>query len=418
MKILKLTAENVKRLKAVEITPDQNLVRITGKNAQGKTSVLDAIFWALGGQKNIQERPIRDGEEKARVTLDLGDMVVERRWTQKTTVLEVKNKDGAKYPTPQSILDALVGRLTFDPLAFMRMDARTQFDVLKDMVDAPEDLQELDRKRQDTFDLRTETNREVKSEKARLAAMGDPKDVGPKQDASALVKEIQAAMATNRANENQRSQAEDLALDAAMAEQDVVRIKKELEQAEERARETRAKATQAMEETAVLQDVDVSGLEERLDNLEEHNREAQKFQEFKDTQLHIEGLMAKADKYTSMIEDIDQAKRTAMEKTEFPVDGLAFGDGVVLYQGRPLDQASSAEQLRVSMGMAMAANPDLRVVRITDGSLLDSESFRVLEDMATDKDFQVWVEQVDETGQVGIVIEDGEVVAVNEKAVG
>ena len=99
MKIINLTAENVKRLRAVEITPNGNVVTVTGRNAQGKTSVLDAIWLALGGGAAGREtvRPIRDGEDKASVTLDLGDLTVVRTWAGDKTTLTVKSADGAKY---------------------------------------------------------------------------------------------------------------------------------------------------------------------------------------------------------------------------------------------------------------------------------------------------------------------------------
>jgi predicted ABC-type transport system involved in lysophospholipase L1 biosynthesis ATPase subunit len=98
---------------------------------------------------------------------------------------------------------------------------------------------------------------------------------------------------------------------------------------------------------------------------------------------------------------------------KFPLEGLGFGNGAVVYKEIPLSQASSAEQLRVSMAMAMALNPKVRVIRITDGSLLDSSSMKVIDEMANAQDFQIWCEIVDESGKVGIVIEDGAVAAVN-----
>ena len=109
-RIVKLQAENIKRLRAVEITPDGNIVRITGRNGQGKSSVLDAIAYALGGQSLVPSKPIREGEKKARaiVTLDNG-LTVERRFTEKGTVLEVKREDGAKYGSPQAMIDQMLG---------------------------------------------------------------------------------------------------------------------------------------------------------------------------------------------------------------------------------------------------------------------------------------------------------------------
>ena len=130
MKIIQLTAENVKRLVAVEIRPDGNMVQITGKNGAGKTSVLDSIWWALSGAKHIQTAPIRKGANQAKIKLDLGEIVVTRTFKREkegdgfTTKLEVV---GAVKGTPQGMLDSLLDALAFDPLAFARMDAKAQF---------------------------------------------------------------------------------------------------------------------------------------------------------------------------------------------------------------------------------------------------------------------------------------------------
>src|SRR4051794_36946621 len=118
MKIIELCAENVKRLKVVQIKPDGNLVEITGKNGQGKTSVLDAIWWALAGKANIQSAPIPKGEAEARIRLALGEIKVSRTFRQRdgaepTTTIIVENADGARFPSPQALLDGLLGELAF-----------------------------------------------------------------------------------------------------------------------------------------------------------------------------------------------------------------------------------------------------------------------------------------------------------------
>ena len=129
MKIIKLKAENVKRLKAVEITPTGAIVRVTGRNEQGKTSLLDAIWWALGGTKNIQAKPIRKGALEASVELDLGKYIVSRRWTHKGSYLHVRQRDEEGRPSPvsrpQDLLDGMLSKVAFDPLSFMRLKAGT-----------------------------------------------------------------------------------------------------------------------------------------------------------------------------------------------------------------------------------------------------------------------------------------------------
>ena len=130
MKIISLSASNVKKLSAVEIVPKSNLVQITGKNGQGKSSILDSIWWALGGTKNIQSQPVRNGEEQAIIRLDLGSLVVTRK-IGKGESLTVENAEGARFQSPQSMLDALLGELTFDPLAFSKMKAADQANELR-----------------------------------------------------------------------------------------------------------------------------------------------------------------------------------------------------------------------------------------------------------------------------------------------
>ena len=119
MRIISLKAENIKKVKAVEITPKDDVVVISGKNAQGKTSVLDAIWFALGGKDNIPSQPIRQGKEKARVVLDLGQYKVTRIFTKAGTYLTVENAQGATFKSPQALLDKMIGDLSFDPLAFI-----------------------------------------------------------------------------------------------------------------------------------------------------------------------------------------------------------------------------------------------------------------------------------------------------------
>src|SRR5262245_55130191 len=119
LRIVKLEAANVKRLTAVAIEPDGNLVVIGGKNGAGKSSVLDSIAFALGGKDLLCEEPLRNGTEKGHVSVDLGDLHVRRTFTPDGgSTLVVANADGARYPSPQKVLDALVGKLCFDPLDF------------------------------------------------------------------------------------------------------------------------------------------------------------------------------------------------------------------------------------------------------------------------------------------------------------
>jgi hypothetical protein len=104
-----------------------------------------------------------------------------------------------------------------------------------------------------------------------------------------------------------------------------------------------------------------------------------------------------------------KTKTAAIAAAKMPIEGLALEGGRVLFKGIPLDQASSAEQLRVSTAIAMSSNPELRVIRIKDGSLLDPDGMTMLKGMAKENDFQIWIERVADSDPIAIVIEDGNV---------
>lgn len=429
MRILKLTAENVKKLRVVEITPTGDVVQITGKNGQGKTSVLDAIWWALAGTKPIQAAPIRKGQTKARIRLDLGELVVERRFGPKGSVLSVESEKGARYGSPQTVLDALLGALSFDPLDFVAQDARKQFETLRRIVPLEVDVDELDALNRGDFDRRTEVNREARTAKAQAEGITLAPDVPAEPiDTAALLARIRDAAKTNAGIEAQRGERR-LALEAighvrAAAHHDRLRAQELRAEADRLDREAATQEERADREERELLDlpslpdlVDVDAVTQDLERAHAVNKLVEQRQQRDGWAADAAELEERSRQLTAQIEARQQAKASAIEKAPMPVEGLGFGDGVVLFGGIPFDQASTAEQLRVSLAIAMAANPKLRVIRIKEGSLLDKDGQRLIAEMAQQHDYQLWVEAVDDSGKLGFYIEDGQVVAVDGQSV-
>jgi hypothetical protein len=428
MKIVRLNAENVKRIKAVEITPDGAVQIVAGRNAQGKSSVLDSIWMALEWRASgkATPRPIRDGEDTARVRLDLGDIVVTRKWAGDKTTLLVEAADGAVYQRPQEMLDALVGGLSFDPLAFTQQGAREQVQTLLGLVDLPFDPADLDAQRQALFDRRHVVGQDKARAKGALESMLAPAAGVPGEEVSSsgIVAELTAAQKQTMDNEGVRSAAVHARMRVEQAQvyetsaiADVEEAREALQSAEASlesaaadVREAVKLATGADERvTALAPDPDLTTFSARLAAVEETNRGVREARAY----LEKKSALAEVDKQyvalTAQIDALDKKKADGLAAATFPIEGLSFGEGGVTYNGVPFCQSSSGEQLKVSLALAMAMNPTLRVIRITDGSLLDSENMALIEKMATDADFQVWVERVGDADQVGVVIEDGQV---------
>lgn len=416
LRIIELRAENLKRLKAVEITPVGDIIEITGKNGQGKTSVLDAIWFALGGGQAAKDttRPIRDGETSASVTVDLGELVVTRTWTSSGTKLVVENAAGAVFRSPQAVLDELVGRLSFDPLAFSQLRDAEQLKTLLSLVELPFDPAAVDAERKAVFDERTDINRDAKRVTAQLAGMPEPEPGLPDEEVTSPEVNISALVEAHQAAQRQHA-AHTIQVGAHKQATDrVEQLRKDLAAAERILTETPDPDDEALPELDAYQreieEAQEANREARND-ADATNRKIRQANEYRRVAALIEETRAAAAELTVRLDATDKRKAEALAAAKMPIDGLSFDDDGVTYHGIPFRQCSAAERLRVSLAMAMALNPRLRVIRITDGSLLDSDNRRLIEEMAGEHGFQVWIERVDESGSVGIVIEDGAVKA-------
>lgn len=428
MKIVSLVAENIKKLKAVEIKPTGEIVTIAGKNGAGKTSVLDSIWWALAGTAHIQAQPIRKGQNKARIKLDLGELIVERKFTDTGSTLTVENAEGARFPSPQKMLDALLGALSFDPLAFSRMEPKKQFDELRRISSLEIDVEQLDGLNAADYGKRTDVNREAKAKKAQADGITVPTDLPAEPiDESALIDEIQKAGEHNASIEAIKAEVQrkiDLALkfeaDAVDLETEAARLREEANSAEQLAIQKRKMADDWNREaitTKAPAPINVTLIRDKLNDARGLNAQIAKRTQRATILQDVAELEKKSKDLTEQIAARTKTKQDAIAAAKMPIDGMGFGEGCVTYNGIPFDQSSSAEQLRVSLAIAMAANPKLKVIRITDGSLLDDDSMSAIEAIAKGEQYQVWIERVDSSGKVGIVIDDGMVVAVDGEKV-
>ncbi|MFF2026594.1 hypothetical protein [Rhodococcus koreensis] len=419
-RVVNLAAENYKRIKAVDITPDPNssTVTIAGRNAQGKSSVIDAIWAALAGtaatKGTATTRPIRDGENIARVTVDLGTLVVTRTWEGDKTALKVESQEGARFGSPQKMLDELIGRLSFDPLAFASLAPKAQQAELLQLVELPFDPATLASQRKAIFDDRTDVGRVVKQLQGQLAGFPEIGDDVPDEPVSvvALVAELDAAGRQQLAAAAARDEVSGASADIERAKREIERVTDELDRWRERLAEHEAHHRVALEDLSSLPEPPaIEPIRARIDGAETVNAAARQKHQRQEVRDLLDAEKAKQDALTARIAELDKTKTDGLAAAEFPVEGLGFDEDGVTYAGVPFAQASAAERLRVSVAMAMALNPKIRVIRITDGSLLDSENLALIEEMAAGEGFQVWIERVDETGKVGVVIEDGEVKA-------
>lgn len=419
MKIVQLQAENVKRLSAVEITPAGAVITIGGRNGQGKTSVLDAIAYALGGKDVQCAEPVRRGEEKARVVLNLGDIIVTRTWTAAGgTNLIVANHDNARYPSPQAMLDKLVGKLSFDPLEFARMKPNAQVETLKRLVGL--DFAALDKRRQEIYAERTQVHREGRAADVRVAECrhyddapaeevdvaalaGQYKDWQAAQGALAAAEHSQALAVTNLAN--CQAVMDRIRADIKRLQEQLAGYEPAFEQYRRAKDETDALVTKRR---AALEAMPGEEIQRQIAEAMEVNAKVRANKRHAEAVAARKTLIDRSLDLDGQMEGIDAEKTSQLAGAKFPVEGLGFDEDGITFKGLPFEQASSAEQLAVSVAVGLALNPRLKILLIRDGSLLDEASLALIAQMAGEADAQVWIEKVSEDGAgCTVVIEDG-----------
>ena len=425
MKIIKFKAENFQKLKVVEISPDGNVVQITGKCEQGKTTILDAIHVALGGGKMPTE-PIRQGEKKASVEIDLGDMIVTRSFTPAGSSLKIVNKDGFKASKPQDLLDKLVGKLAFDPLEFARADSKKQVEMLLGVIDLKIDLAKLrdiagiefkefenpldtlNEAYKEVAENRKLTNRQLDSAKKIIADMPAVVKVD-KIPLADLVEEKEKLEVENKRNEIDRNHLADLTADEKRLQDEIEMLEQQLQ---DKKKSLLARSENCMKQEKIvggLVDNDLTNINNRIATVDETNRQADKYVQRQAKQAELDKFQAESDDYTAKLKKIIDYKNELVKRTKFPVKGLDFANGGINYNGVPFAQSSTAQKLKVSTAIGMAINSKLRVMLIDGAESLDSTQMGIISDMAKSEDYQLWLARVSEDEKVGIYIEDGAV---------
>ena len=419
MIIVSLQVENVKRIKAVDMTPEGELIIIGGDNAQGKTSLMDAIAYGICGKKLIPAKPIREGAKKASVKMDLGDLTIERKfwYNSKDGSLESKVIVTEVEPSgrpPQEILDGLFSSLSFDPLAFSRMDKAHQLATAKEVLGL--NLDEIEEEITNVFELRKSLKQAFQSEDNRLQNLEHFPDA-PKEeiDVTALMAEVRKIREANdEINLKQqdvisaRSDKQETLDEILQAEEKLAGWRKSLDRVNLRIKELD-------KELAAKSSASTEELESQIAESGSVNRQVLSHAAY----VKQEGIVKEANRQMEVAEAALSEKREAriamIEVADFPIDGMSLGATGVIYNDLPFEQAASSEQLRVSVAMGFAMNPTFKVIRILDGSLLDNSNREIIREMAkarekeTGEKVQVWMEVVGQDEQATVIIEDGQI---------
>lgn len=417
VKINSLEIENVKRIQAVALEPTANgLTVIGGNNGQGKTSVLDAICWALGGERSRPSNATREGSTvppKIKLTLSNG-LIVERKG--KNSDLKVTDPSGRK--SGQQLLNEFVSELALNLPKFMQASSREKAETLLQIIGVGPQLHQLEQEEQQLYNQRTVLGRT--RDRKKLFAEGMPYwPNAPKEPVSIsdLIRQQQEILARNGENQRKRQRVDQLDRDGELARQELHRWEAQLLDLEAKISGVREKIRQidadleiAEKDALELHDESTEELERQISDFERINKQVRDNLDRDRAADEAKVLSDQYDGMTQQIEQTRQAKRDLLNGANLPLPELGVEEGELTYQGKRWDCMSSSDQLRVAVAIVRRLNPNCGFVLVDKLEQMDLDTLRAFAAWLEQEGLQAIATRVSTGDECSIIIEDGHAV--------
>ena len=411
VKINKLEIENVKRVKAVTIEPTSNgLTILGGNNNQGKTSVLDAIAWALGGNKYKPSKPARDGSmNPPTLRLELSNgLIVERKG--KNSDLKVTDPSGQK--AGQQLLDSFVEELALNLPKFIESSSKDKANTLLQIIGVGEKLWELDRKEERLYNERR-TIGQIADQKKKYAAEQSQYPEAPNELVSIadLIHEQQEILARNGENAKKRQNRENIVNSLHLSEARLKQLKEQLAQEEATHESLMSDYIAANKSIEDLVDESTEEIEESIANIEEINRKVRANLDKEKAEEDAKQYKSQYDKLSVEIQDVRDERTSLLDSADLPLPGLSVEDGELVFEGQKWDNMSGSQQLRVATAIVRKLKPECGFVLLDKLEQMDIPTLTEFGKWLESEGLQAIATRVSSGEECQIIIEDGYVVS-------
>jgi len=407
MKINKLEIENVKRVKAVKIEPTANgLTVIGGKNNQGKTSVLDSIAWALGGDKYRPSDAQRNDSvipPNLKIVMDNG-LIVERKG--KNSDLKVIDPDGKK--SGQQLLNEFVEQLALDLPKFMQSTSKEKADTLLQIIGVGDKLYTLEQQELSLYNKR-KTIGQIADQKKKFAKEMTYYPDAPKVpiSASELIKQQQEILARNGENQRKRDNAYTLQANRNRLAEKVNFLRKELKKYEDELANAEKDMNIAFKTAEDLYDESTEELENNITNIEAINRKVRTNLDKDKAEEDALDYTSQYNTLTSKIDTVRQSKIDLLKGANLPLPGLSVVDGELTYNGFKWDNLSGSDQLKVSTAIVRGLNPKCGFILLDKLEQMDLDTLKEFGEWLEQEGLQAIATRVSTGNECSIIIEDG-----------
>lgn len=400
LKINKLEIENVKRIKAVKLEPKENgLTIIGGNNNQGKTSVLDSIAWALGGEKYKPSQAAREGSAippSLHIVMNNG-LVVERKG--KNSALKVTDPSGQK--AGQQLLNEFVEQLALDLPKFMESSGKEKARTLLQIIGVGDQLESLDKEEKELYNERLYVGRTA-DQKEKFAKEQPYYPDAPKElvSPSELIRQQQEILAKNGENQRKRERLHEL-------EQEYQRVNEQMSALLKKQEEIENSLAIARQSASDLNDQSTAELEESISNIEEINRKVRANLDKDKAEDDAKEYRNKYNSLTQKIEEVRSQKTKLLDSADLPLPELSVKDGELVYKGQQWDNMSGSDRLKVSTAIVRKLNPNCGFVLLDKLEQMDLNTLKEFGEWLEAEGLQAIATRVSTGGECSIIIEDG-----------
>ena len=405
--INKLEIENVKRVKAVKLEPSATgLTIVGGNNNQGKTSVLDAIAWALGGNKFKPSQAQREGSTippSLKITLSNG-LIVER--SGKNSTLKVIDPSGNK--AGQNLLDSFVEELAINLPKFMEQTSKEKAKTLLQIIGVGPQLAELEMQEKAKYDERHAIG-VIADQKEKFAKEQPYYPEAPKELVSIaeLIQQQQAILAKNGENARKRQNLDVIENDYNFTLANVQRLEKELEEARAKEQALAQDLDIARKDVSVLVDESTQEIEDSIANIEQINLKVRANFDKDKAEEDAKGYREQYKELDNVIADIRKQKTDLLTNADLPLPGLSVDDGELLYLGQRWDNMSGSQQLQVATAIVRKLKPECGFVLIDKLEQMDQLTLQEFGAWLENEGLQAIATRVSTGDECSILIEDG-----------
>lgn len=418
IKINTLQVENVKRVKAVALEPSANgLTVIGGKNGQGKTSVLDAIAWALGGDRYRPSNAEREGSTlPPHIKLELSNgLTVER--SGKNSALKVVDTTGNR--SGQQLLNEFVEQLAIDLPRFLRASNREKADTLLQVIGVGDQVRSLEVKEKEVYNRRHMIGQEA-DRKRKYADELPHYPAAPNEPVSAsqLIRQQQDILARNGENQRKRMRANQIEHEYGRTAAHVSLLRSQLADAEKQLQQLEADLAIAQKDALDLQDESTDEIERSLQEIEQINIQVRANCDREKAEQDAAHYAQQYQDLTKELEEIRHDKYALLDSAKLPLPGLSVEDGELTYNGKKWDCMSGADQLIAATAIVRAINPKCGFVLLDKLEQLDADTLLSFGSWLEEQGLQAIATRVSTGPECSIIIEDGFVASEQPAAQG